>query len=723
MSRTLALGNSLAHSNPNAMNQSHLKEAVVPPSPPRFKFILLTLDRPSPSVSWGLSLSLFEKSYLIVGESKALHIASLVQNLWSVESTLNPWFFWQNRVDIGTVPRYLTSLPSHPTPRTVLPGDCILSINGIVVPSFGTLSNATNALRSKNHVQLVLLRYPAALELARMKRDEAVAAAAGSVMPIPDGSIRAAQAAFFVYRNIPVPRSFVSSTATTARTAQLSVPDKRHFASSNSHDKASKPSNTSHFKPHKKTNSWKPPPPILNPLFRDAHGKPLVYEDSAFSFECDPDEGHRAALFLQPVADFHQWLQIRKAAWRKRYRLPSVEETIVDEVRNADRFPDRVAIDFWTPQGFDNFPTWLRTRTTMWKTAYSWNQKKLERLEKDVEEIVSLDRDDFGEWLRVRKNQWKVQRRKRQRELTIALPSASKMTAASLCSPLHNTVVTPEGSPASSTVTTKRSLFTLDHPELVLIDAFLEEQERSRRILDSRPPLDLSFIFDAALGCPDDVVVHIFQYLNPVEHSKLLCISKKTRQALQQRGDVFRQLCPAHWKLPRRPRKPWHELYLTQLHTETERSRKAWDDLLSRASAILLKGDQLQSIEKLIGMAERDFRFDVNYSSGVVCERNSILNLAVIHQRHKVVRWLVETKKADIETCDRGNFTPLLNAAWAGDRFLVRFFLQKGASRSQLGTGHYTRPLALPDFVGFTAEGWANERGYEEIAKLLRLGL
>jgi hypothetical protein len=106
-----------------------------------------------------------------------------------------------------------------------------------------------------------------------------------------------------------------------------------------------------------------------------------------------------------------------------------------------------------------------------------------------------------------------------------------------------------------------------------------------------------------------------------------------------------------------------------------------------------------------------------------VCERNSLLNLAVINKRHKVVKWLVEVKNADIETNDRGNFSPLLNAAWAGDRYLVRFLMQRGADRGKIGMFHYTKPLASPDFEGLTAEGWAEKKGYHDIAKLIRLGL
>lgn len=89
----------------------------------------------------------------------------------------------------------------------------------------------------------------------------------------------------------------------------------------------------------------------------------------------------------------------------------------------------------------------------------------------------------------------------------------------------------------------------------------------------------------------------------------------------------------------------------------------------------------------------------------------------------EVARWLVEVKNADIESCDRGNFSALINAAWAGDRYLVRFLMQRGADRAKVGTFHYTKPLAPSDFKGLTAEGWARLKGHNDIAELLRLGL
>lgn len=88
----------------------------------------------------------------------------------------------------------------------------------------------------------------------------------------------------------------------------------------------------------------------------------------------------------------------------------------------------------------------------------------------------------------------------------------------------------------------------------------------------------------------------------------------------------------------------------------------------------------------------------------------------------EIVRWLVEGKNADIESGDRGNFTALLNAAWAGDKFLVLFLMRKGAKRSTVGRFHYTKPVAPGDFGGLTAEGWAERNGHFDVAKLLGLG-
>lgn len=256
-----------------------------------------------------------------------------------------------------------------------------------------------------------------------------------------------------------------------------------------------------------------------------------------------------------------------------------------------------------------------------------------------------------------------------------------------------------------------------------ILDRKEKEREELKRRKEARPPIEIERFFDAAKGIPDDVVAHCLSYLDAREHGKLLSVSRGTSKSLRDRHRVWQQLCPGHWVLPRRPRKPWHVLYLTRLRKEHELHQKRWDDLLVKCSAALFKRDDLQKIEKIVETAEQDFGFDLNYASGVVCERNSILNLAVIHGRHKVVRWLVDTKGANIETADRGNFTPLLNAAWSGDRWLVRYLLRRRCDRSVVGTQHYTQGIAPPGFRGRTADEWAEKRGHPEVAKLIRLGL
>jgi hypothetical protein len=486
-----------------------------------------------------------------------------------------------------------------------------------------------------------------------------------------------------------------------------------------------------------------------NPLFRNIDdptetnctgGEPIRFVDD--DYEYDPDEGSRSQLFLKRIdlSNISAWLEQRKLQWRQNYKVYTLQEEFVrdESLEMARDDVVSVPVDFWTQQGYTSFQHWLSTSTAKWKQSYSWNQRKRKRLEQDSEDVVLLSTHPFDEWLRVRRNQWMILRRRRQRQKREESAGNTSVVSHSgggagggvnihLPEPSAKTIVPSQGSPTAVAARLLVPVYerTVARPELIMIDAMLEEQQERKRkdALLREKRVDLTFLFDATLGCPDDVITHCLRYLHPQEHGKLLSFSNKTRKALMQRDEVWRQLCPDHWTLPRRPRKPWYELYLTQLKDETQRQSKRWDDLLSQASSILFKGDNLQTIQKLVTGAEKGFRFDVNYSSGVVCERNSLLNLAVIHQRQKVVKWLVEIKNADIESCDRGSFTPLLNAAWAGSRPLVRFLLQKGADRSQVGFGHYTKPLALPDFEGLTAAGWAEKRGHVEISNLIRIGL
>jgi hypothetical protein len=510
----------------------------------------------------------------------------------------------------------------------------------------------------------------------------------------------------------------------------------------------------------------------------------IPYDDNKGSLEYElycQEDGSSAALFLPPIPStkpaFCDWISERKATWRKRYKVykfpdPKKKEKPKKKAREEVKAVQREEIDdppanadFWTQQGFASFHEWMRSRSIQWHRSYSWNQRKRQKIEEECFEKVvflppssahqahsggSCSTDEFREWLDARRIQWRMSRRKRKRRRLSVEESHGNLEGKDLknsemTSPIQNNDVSlpalvGSGSPrcvssfanraeTSGKANGKRRLQFLseEDQQMAVIDEILEEREKEKEELlrkrAERPPIDIVRFFDATKGIPDDVVAHCFAYLDPKEHGKLLGINWTVAKLLKERHGVWQMLCPAHWVLPRRPRKPWHELYLTRLQKEHELHQKRWDDLLVKCSAALFKRDDLQKIEKFIENAETEFGFDLNYSSGVVCERNSILNLAVIHGRYKVVRWLVDTKGADIETSDRGNFTPLLNAAWSGDRWLIRFFLQRRSNRNVKGTQHYTKGIAPPGFEGRTAEEWAEHRGHPEIAKLIRLGL
>jgi hypothetical protein len=237
-----------------------------------------------------------------------------------------------------------------------------------------------------------------------------------------------------------------------------------------------------------------------------------------------------------------------------------------------------------------------------------------------------------------------------------------------------------------------------------------------------RYPKDIMPIFDSRLGLPDDIVAYTLSFIPSHEHIRLLYVNKATSKLIRAREDMWRALCPPHWTLPKRPRKPWCDIYVDRLLKFEEVRRKHSDDILVKASETLLNGDYVQTLDKFVSDGERTCSFDINYTSGTVEERNSLLNLAVINRRHKCVRWLVEVKGADIQTMDRGLFTPLHNAAWMGDTYMVRYLLRKGADRSKIAKFHSSTGVAQ-NALGMTAEQWARKRGHHSIADLIQRGL
>jgi hypothetical protein len=384
-----------------------------------------------------------------------------------------------------------------------------------------------------------------------------------------------------------------------------------------------------------------------------------------------------------------------------------VETEYLERSHDVERVNEEATVvhDFWLPNGYSSFDAWLSSSKAKWARSYSWHHERRHALQSKCTEQVHFPlitpsyrnhdkHDQLVNWLSVRKQQWKLQRRKRNRHRS----ETPRVSLESDCSRI-----------------------CIEHDNMYF-DEILKDEEQYLPGEVSQP-IDIKWIFDSQLGAPDDVIANLMTFLRPCDHGNLLCLSYTTNIVFNQRNDVWKALFPSHWVIPRRPRKSWCAMYITKIRAEEDASRKRSDDLLVKANSIIQKGDQLSTLEKIIDKAMKDFEFSVNYISGVVLERNSLLNMAVIDRRHKITKWLIEEKGADIESCDRGQFTPLMNAAWNGDRYIARYLLARGCDRTKIGFNHSSEGLASPKFDGLTAEGWARKRGHDDVAELIRLGL
>ena len=596
-------------------------------------FVVVSLERESLGLTWGISLSCTAPDLVVVGHCSSP--TNMLRGSWTCCTTLPPWLvqfsssLTQQVVSTGKWER-----------SSLLPGDVVLAVNGRPLREYfgGSLVNMTQHLRDCFQVSFLVVRFPAALAAAAVEYSSYEASLAASQVLrrvwLPNvgvsanannlGAARAlldlrssdrksinatstpktspANPLFYDAKGKPIPYSdneSVYDPEEGQRAALFLKPDcRKDFATWLSgrkrqwqleRYKASPTIDTSEPSRQRNTIALGP----FNPLFRDEKGKPIPYCDNEW-IHTDPDE--RAALFLtnECQQDFGEWLANRKQKWRSGYKLYPIEVEWAEAEEERDRRSESaVAVDFWSQSGFASFQQWLRASTLKWKQSYRWNRKKRRRLEQDWDEVVQLEDDcrNWDEWLRVRKNQWRVMRRKRQLERleeqrTCLSKEEDSCRIGEKGSPLAAKSLVASSptqmSPGSTGVSSLDRSVT--QPELILIDALLEEQERGRFCRKARAPIDLMALFAGERHCPDDVVAHCLSFLHPTEHGKLLCISSKSRKVLMKREPMWRQLCPTHWKLPRRPRKPWHEIYLRCLEKETVASRKRWDDLLANAS-------------------------------------------------------------------------------------------------------------------------------------------
>lgn len=527
------------------------------------------------------------------------------------------------------------------------PGDLLLSIDGFDPSCFHSLMAFTDYIRNVNHFTFVVLRHPEA----------ATAALAHQDVRISNQPFLAATSADGIWRQVframsmpstpnPVPSSNIARQVTPDRnlggkpcvsagyvSGPRSLFEHQKTTGENPLDLLSRVAEASKASIHSFQSARdassvflkKPPPPTKvpsasnlsnkatsasnsgvmripsnwrNPWFKNEKGENLPFDDN---LEFSPEDGQRAKLFLPPIKDFPAWLAERKHRWKQTYKVYKYDsEKCKKDALEIEGCT--VAHDFWTHQGFTSFDDWMTTSLSKWKLSYSWNKKKTQRIQEECEAVVHISQEPrpFQHWLRIRRNQWRLLRRKRQRQRneeacineygdTFPRLEVGSETAQGES---HEDVDDQELLSRK-----RRKVLTPAFTDMAAIDVILEQedQERKRRKSEKRR-LDISFLFHASLGAPDDIVVLCFSFLDRSEYSKLLCINKAFSGGLKARAEVWRRLCPSNWILPRRPRKPWHELYFHRLRIEQRDSQKLWDDLLVKCSGVLFKGDHLQKV-------------------------------------------------------------------------------------------------------------------------------
>ncbi|KAL7473866.1 hypothetical protein ACHAXS_014420 [Conticribra weissflogii] len=738
---------------------------------PLIKWCQITNRVPSPSIVFSASKSSsptddFEK-FLMKKFPAPIEYYSSTPAIVSIDNSTSQ----SAPVEATTIPQ--TTFSPSLTSRILQPGDAIISVNGLPASTFPSVSAMASFIRTKcnDKLQIVAMREEKVWKAAW---DEIVSPRCRwSGNQLSDQRSRVSQVVGAAWQSIFVVRTSSSikssnfgknlSSTRPAVTNFLSRPipkdvntykikkrkEQRHQTTSQKIPKKLKfDKNDTSFHLHYLLADTRN---FLNQKFTDDNGNPIPYCDNS---EFDINEGTRIRRFINDEVDknFHEWLNKRKATWRsfrkERHPPQTRKRSVVDDDGDDE---DEAAIsdfnhDFWLSSGYDTFEEWLSASKLKWKRSYSWHKDRRKKLELDCEKEVHFPMvpssyvkptiegnatifKEFENWLEVRKKHWLVLRRKRQRALSeddaTIVPLKNYVDGTTSTAAADQNLFVKQSTTQITPSLRRTNRVSSSPTDVMYIDEILADQEQrnSTNIDENRGPLDISWLFDSQLGAPDDIIVVIMQFLNPSDHGKLLCLSWTTNFTFKKRDHLWQTLCPSHWILPRRPRKSWCVIYVTKIREEEELSRKQSDDLLLKANNVIDKGDQLGKIEKLVRKAEKDFGFSVDYTSGIVLERNSLLNMAVISGRHKIAKWLIEEKGADIESCDRGDFTPLCNAAWDGDKYMVRYLLGKGANRKKVGTGHSSHGLAPASFQGLTAERWARKSGHEEVAELIRLGL
>lgn len=651
-------------------------------------YIGFVLQRPDDQLYWGLTLSLFDNKVLIVGHIRQQTVKAVTKQ--AKAGYIRPWTGGLHPHPDTFLDGFQNQIPGQ---HELKPGDVILSINSRPTTTFPTLIAVTDYLKRFGSLCLEVFRAQAApdnpydydsYDMTRyvytsLQINNLMHLATGDNPGNPSDSIKGRMASKSMAQlqiMQPVgensPQNIVIQNVGFDGVCQ---PESAEIAK-----RTSRPPTTKRH--HSSTK-------LINPLYNDARddstkadefstkiprhcsSKKITNPMSNIPFDStladDNKDGHRSKNFLVDMnyKNFPTWLSERKHEWIEKRRKDEFAEgtaecqhkPVSDTWRNPTLMSKKGQF-LSNGDNWDNNPEYgasagqYLSELAPESSHLDHNQKRIRE-----EEIVHFPspggkKGKFDKWLVVRKKQWSAARRKRSRLSKLEKPLEAIASGAHL-------------------------------------NVLLEEE--CGWIPTSENDFKVMNLFFGTEGASDDIVIRCLEFLHPSEHGKLLTISKKTSENFKRRDTLWRKLC-CRWDLPAKPRKHWHEIYITRIRKDEEEYRSQADEILHKAAVVLFKGDHLQKMEKIIATSQNRFDFDINHTCSFRYERNSILNLAVISQRHNIVKWLIETQDGiDLETRNKGGFTPLMNAAWAEDHYLVRLLIERGCDSTKIGTaGRYT---------------------------------
>ena len=715
-------------SNPlSRMTQSHAEMKILKPLVKLDKPIFLgfVMQRAEHEPHWGISFSL---------EYGILIVSHLTQNLVQTftkqaKASIVAPRFTEFNLDPAT---FLDGLQNDiGGPHTMKPGDVVLSINGRLSPMFSSVTSVTEYIKHFELLGVVVLRAQRSLE--NPDKDQIFdttqlvynSLEANGLMPLATGGVNTTNVpqssdspetapdleshnALHIYPRMVDFQALESMTGTSVETTYPAHEKREVKSSARLNTKYTKRTSPHARARHRSSTT------LTNHLFHNPHHSNMERSD---------EDGLRPKHIHLDMSsnNFYSWLLASKREWRRKWTgkkivnstflsqqpvyfpgvpiNPMVENQTRRSLTYGEIDGECTVVNHNQPYGSHSFSSGTRQRELgeifdasnvlvrdNWTTSHfgCWDNS-LDNSYTDNNEIVIFSSPgksnaNFKNWLIIRKNQWKIQLRMRQQRKWKTFEIDSDTVSKGLLN-------TPRCvSPSNVSFSCARA------------DASLERIAGENRLTQlNNTSISPSLLFDAHLETCDEIIGHCFGFLRHSERIILLCLGKATRKFLKNRDEIWHQLCSAKWNLAERPRKTYYDLYMAGTRKDEKHYCDQSDKIFKRATIIMSKGDHVQKMETLLENAKMKFGFDINHVPRVCSDNNSILNFAVISRRSGIVKWLVESKEeTDLESRNKGGFTPIMNAHWCGDLCIFDYLLRRGCDHTKIGSGLYhSQPFAL----------------------------